>query len=158
MGTDFSDEVRTGTFPAVKESHEAVLAFVNEALSTVPYEERSRKQINMAVDEIFINIVEYAYGEEAGDMTLSLSFPEEGRDLELTFMDNGEPYNPLSQEEPDVTLSGRERRTGGLGIFLVKKTMDDMRYEYRDGKNLLTIRKKLVKKQPDTDMDDVGGK
>jgi len=63
--------------------------------------------------------------------------------LQFAFVDSGRPFNPLSLADPDVTLSARERKSGGLGIFMVKKSMDDVRYEYRDGKNILTIRKTL---------------
>ncbi len=62
---------------------------------------------------------------------------------EITFADSGIPYDPLKREDPDVLLSAEDREIGGLGIFMVKKTMDDMFYEYRDGQNLLTIRKKI---------------
>ena len=61
----------------------------------------------------------------------------------ITFIDHGVPYDPLAREDPDVTLSAEERAVGGLGIFLVKKTMDDIRYEYRDGQNILTIVKHI---------------
>ena len=62
----------------------------------------------------------------------------------LTFIDSGVPYNPLEKDDPDTTLSAEDRKIGGLGIFLVKKSMDDMRYESKDGKNILTLVKKLA--------------
>ena len=61
----------------------------------------------------------------------------------ITFIDNGIPYDPLAKVDPDVTLSLEERDVGGLGIYLVKKTMDDILYEYKDGQNILRIKKKF---------------
>ena len=63
--------------------------------------------------------------------------------MTITFIDCGMPYDPLAKPDPDTTLSVEEREIGGLGIFMVKKSMDDMTYEYRDGKNILTIKKNL---------------
>ena len=67
----------------------------------------------------------------------------ENGEVALKFEDEGVPYNPLEKDDPDVTLSVEDREIGGLGIFMVKKSMDDMYYEYKDGKNILTLMKKL---------------
>lgn len=61
----------------------------------------------------------------------------------VTFIDHGKPYDPLAKADPDVTLAAEDRPTGGLGIYLVKKTMDDVQYAYRDGQNILTVKKRL---------------
>jgi anti-sigma regulatory factor (Ser/Thr protein kinase) len=66
--------------------------------------------------------------------------------VDITFIDNGIPYDPLAKADPDVTLSAEERQIGGLGIFMVKKSMDDVKYEYLDGHNILTLKKGLVSK------------
>ncbi|SFC79945.1 SpoIIE family protein phosphatase [Butyrivibrio sp. YAB3001] len=130
------------TVPAVRDSHEAVRLFVDDELERVGCEIKSRRQINMAVDEIFTNVVSYAYPEsEEGEVTVDLRYNAGGKEIEISFIDSGKPYDPLSQEMPDVEASGRERKAGGLGVFLVKKLMDDVRYEYKDGKNVLMIKK-----------------
>ena len=74
---------------------------------------------------------------------MRFAFDEETRTVRLTFLDKGMPYNPLEKEDPDVSLSAEDRPIGGLGIFLVKKTMDAMAYEYKFSQNVLTIEKKL---------------
>ena len=99
-------------------------------------------QVNVAIDELFSNIAYYAY-EAEGDATVRVEIIEESMEIVLTFLDNGIPYNPLEKEDPDTTLSAEEREIGGLGIFMVKKTMDDVKYEYKDGQNILKIVKKM---------------
>ena len=94
-------------------------------------------QIDIAVEEIFTNIARYAYAPGEGSAVIGV-LAEPGR-AEITFSDTGMPYNPLLREDPDVTLAAEEREIGGLGIFMVKKTMDEMRYEYSTGQNLLTL-------------------
>lgn len=99
-------------------------------------------QFNIAIDELFSNICYYAY-KEPGDVTVAVDITDEPRAVELVFCDGGIPYNPLEKEDPDVTLSAEERQIGGLGIFMVKKSMDQMIYSYEDGKNILRLVKNL---------------
>ena len=99
-------------------------------------------QIDIAVEELYVNIASYAYAPATGPATLQVEL-EEGGVAAITFIDEGVPYDPLAKPDPDVTLSAEERQIGGLGIFMVKKSMDSMDYARRDGKNMLRIRKKL---------------
>lgn len=96
------------------------------------------RQALIAVDEIFSNIVNYSGADKATLRCLAV-----GQEITLSFEDNGKAYNPMDAEEPDITAPQEEREIGGLGIFIVKKSMDDVRYEYRNGRNILTLRKKL---------------
>ena len=100
-------------------------------------------QINIAIDELFGNIAQYAYSPETGPATVRVEVEEAPLSVIITFIDNGRPYDPLSGEDPDVSLPVEERDIGGLGVFLVKKTMDDISYEYRNGQNILRIRKNM---------------
>jgi len=100
-------------------------------------------QLDIAMDELFSNIAHYAYPNGEGDATVLAEFDEAQRIFSLTFIDSGVPYNPTEKEDPDITLSAEERSIGGLGIMMVRKTMDEMTYDYRDGKNYLTICKKI---------------
>lgn len=100
-------------------------------------------QINVAIDEIFSNIINHGYNGEGGPVEVKLVFRDEPRRVYVRFADSGIPYNPLTKEDPDITLSAEERSLGGLGIYLVKKTMDDVRYKYENGQNVLTIVKKF---------------
>lgn len=99
-------------------------------------------QIDIAIDEIFSNIAYYAYDGKTGTITVKISFVE-SKYFELSFIDNGKQYDPLKKEDPDVTLSAEERGIGGLGIFIVKKSMDNLNYEYINNQNILTIRKNI---------------
>ena len=89
------------------------------------------------------NIAHYAYYPKEGTATVRVEVLEEPLAVVITFIDNGVPYDPLKNADPDITLSAEEREIGGLGIYMVKKSMDDIFYEYRDGQNILKIRKKI---------------
>ncbi len=99
-------------------------------------------QISIAIDEIYSNIVRYAYGEGSGPAEMELLPLEDARGVRIVFRDQGKPYDPLQKEDPDIARKLEDREVGGLGIFLVKKTMDDMRYAYEDGRNVLTLIKR----------------
>ena len=90
-----------------------------------------------------MNISHYAYAPGTGDAVIQVDFSGDPLSASITFIDSGMKYDPLAKPDPDITLSAEERQIGGLGIFMVKKSMDDVRYEYRDGKNIFTIVKVL---------------
>ena len=125
------------TLEATVENLPKVLEFVDSHLEEHDCPPRAQMQIDIAVEEIFTNIARYAYTPGEGSAVIGV-LAEPGR-AEITFSDTGMPYNPLLREDPDVTLAAEEREIGGLGIFMVKKTMDEMRYEYSTGQNLLTL-------------------
>ena len=115
--------------------------FVEAGITAAGGGQENLRKILVAVDELFSNIVRYAYGGGAGEAEISLEVKDGV--ASVCFVDSGIPYNPLEKEDPDVELSAEERRVGGLGVYMVKKSMDAVEYEHRDGKNVLTIRKKL---------------
>ena len=104
---------------------------------------KTQMQIDVAVEEIFVNIASYAYTPGTGSATILFEEEKDPHCAKITFIDRGVPYDPLKKADPDVTLSAEERGIGGLGIFMVKKTMDDISYVYKDEQNILTIRKSL---------------
>ena len=120
-----------------------VQEFIEKNVS--PYADPPEKLIvlQIAVEEIFVNISHYAYNPKTGPATIRVEILEDPVAVELTFFDNGIPYDPLAKADPDVTLDADERDIGGLGIFMVKQSMDDVSYEYKDGQNILTIKKLL---------------
>lgn len=120
-----------------------VLAFVDAQLEEHSCAMNIQLQIDIAVEEIFVNICHYAYNPEIGTAVIRVEIQEDPLSVVMTFMDHGKPFDPLAKEDPDISLSAEEREIGGLGIFMVKKSMDDVRYEYKDGSNILTIRKSL---------------
>ena len=95
--------------------------------------------LDLAVEEIYVNIAQYSYSKKVGKVTIRVSLSEDHSQINITFIDSGIPYNPLTKEDPDVTLSSEEREIGGLGIFLIKRYTDDVRYKFSEGKNHLTI-------------------
>ena len=120
-----------------------VLAFLEEMLEAAGCSMKVQMQIAVAAEEIFVNIAHYAYAPGTGPATVRAEIAGEPAVLTLTFIDRGVPYDPLAKEDPDVTLSAEEREIGGLGIFMTKQIMDDEAYAYRDGQNVLTLKKKL---------------
>ena len=128
---------------AVTENLDEVQAFVEERLDGADCDPRTLMQIGVAVEEIFVNIASYAYDPSIGKATVRVEVNEEPVSVSVTFLDHGVPYDPLSREDPDVSLAAEQREIGGLGIFMTKKLMDDIAYEYRDGQNILTLKKNL---------------
>ena len=130
------DEASLADIPVVTEFIEGELEKIGCPMKTVI-------QINIAIDEIYSNIVKYGYAQKPGPVTVKLIEKDDPHRIYVRFADEGIPYNPLVKEDPDTTLSAEERQIGGLGIYMVKKTMDDMRYKYENGQNVLTIQKIL---------------
>ena len=120
-----------------------VQMFIDEQLEEAGCPMLTQTTIDIAVEELFVNIASYAYDTGIGTAVVQVTVHEEPLSVEITFIDNGRQYDPLAKEDPDTTLSAGQRRKGGLGIFMVKKSMDDVNYEYKDGKNILTIKKNL---------------
>ena len=128
---------------AKTEHLEQVLAHVDAILESADCPPRAQMQIDIAVEEIFVNIAHYAYSPHTGEAVIGVELLENPPAVRITFRDHGIPYDPLAKPDPDVTLAAEDRQIGGLGIFMVKKSMDDMAYVYQDGQNILTITKKL---------------
>lgn len=128
---------------ATLENISEVTDFVNSELEALGCPVKTQMQIDIAIDELFGNISHYAYDPETGPATVRVEVEKEPLCVIITFIDNGIPFDPLAKKDPDTTLSAEEREIGGLGIFLVKKTMDDISYEYKNGQNILRIKKSI---------------
>lgn len=120
-----------------------VMAFIEENLDEAGAAPKTAMQVNLAVEEIFVNIAHYAYAPGKGNAAILVDVDKEAGELSVQFRDTGVPYNPLEKEDPDLTIPVAERQIGGLGIFMTKKVMDDVIYEHKDGQNILTLKKKL---------------
>ena len=131
------------TVDAMIENMNTVTAFVDDFLDQIACPMKSRIQINIVIDEIFGNICHYADKDSVGAVTVRVESGNTPKAVFLTFTDNGIPYNPLDTEDPDITSSSEERKIGGLGIYLVKKNMDEMKYEYVNQQNRLWMEKRL---------------
>ncbi len=133
--------MKTITVRALPENLDEVTAFVTDGLESIGCSEKTAFQISMSVEEVFINICSYAYPDEPGDVTVSTEY--DGGLLRMVVTDTGKPYDPLERPDPDPDKNAESDRIGGLGIFMTKKSMDSVRYEYRNSTNILTLEKKL---------------
>ena len=133
------------TISARLENIETVTAFVDEQLEEMGCPMKAQMQIDIAIDELFSNIAHYAYTPDTGEATVRVEVTESPLAVIITFIDHGVPYDPLAKEDPDTTLSAEERQIGGLGIYMVKKSMDEIAYRYQDGQNILMTKKQLSK-------------
>ena len=136
--------MREMTVNATPEQIEQVVDFVNEQLATLGCSDEVRADVDVAVDELLGNIVQYAYGPDTGIVTVRVHAEEDPLAVVITFLDSGAPFNPLAEERPNTTsLPAKERPLGGLGLLLVRELMDELAYSYQDGYNVLTVRKAL---------------
>ena len=135
--------MRELTVEAKLDHLDEVLAFVDSSLEEMECPIKAQMQIDVAVEEVFVNIASYAYAPGTGSATLQIETEQDPPAVAITFIDSGMPFDPLLKPDPDVTLPAEERQIGGLGIYMVKKSMDSMEYERRDGKNILKIKKHL---------------
>lgn len=131
------------TVIAAVENLDEVNSFVLKRLEKYGCEKKVLMQIRLAVEEIFVNIASYAYDPSVGPAEVRCEVLDDPLRVVIQFLDGGKPFDPLAKEDADISEEALLEREGGLGIFLVKETMDDVKYEYRDGKNVLTILKKL---------------
>lgn len=127
------------TVDATIDNVQTITDFVDERLEEMNCPEKAQMQIDIVIDELCSNVARYAYSDKTGKVTVSVDTVDKPMKVWLTFTDEGVPYNPLAKEDPDITLSAEERKLGGLGIYMVKKMMDEFRYEYKDGKNIVTV-------------------
>lgn len=133
------------TIDATIENITEVTAFVDEQLEALGCPLKAQMQIDIAIDELFGNIAHYAYNPEVGPATVRVEVVQEPLSVVVSFIDHGAPYDPLARKDPDTGLSVEEREIGGLGIYMVKKSMDEISYEYKSGQNILRIKKKIGK-------------
>ncbi len=137
------------TIEANTDNLDRVLSFVDHRLEELDCSMKVQMQIDLAIEEVYVNVAQYAYQHlppeerRKGMVSICVEDLEDPKRVEVTFSDEGIPFDPLAKEDPDVTLNADSRPIGGLGIFMVKKSMDSVEYEYKDGKNILKFRKDL---------------
>ena len=130
-------------FPAKVDALSDVLAFVEQKLESYDCSMKLQMAICVAIEEVFVNVANYAYKDGDGNVEFDMGFDEQTRIVTFKMVDSGVQFDPLKKEDPDISLSAEERNIGGLGIFITKKTMDSVTYAYENGKNILTMTKKI---------------
>ena len=116
--------------------------FINDVCQSLGIEEVLTMQLTLAVEEAAVNVMNYAY--EPGTVgTVDLDAEADNGELKIIISDSGVAFDPTQKAEADITLTAEERPIGGLGIFLVRQIMDDVNYRRQDGRNILTLTKKL---------------
>lgn len=128
---------------ATLENLDTVQDFIRQQLEEADCPMKTMLQVEVAVEEIYVNIAHYAYHPGVGEVVVSCEVSGEPAGVTIRFADGGVPFNPLEKKDADITLSAEEREIGGLGILMVKRTMDQVTYAYEDRKNVLTIYKTL---------------
>lgn len=129
------------TFTADDQFLNDATSFVESELEKIDCSPKAMMQISICVEELFVNVAHYAYGNETGWVTISIE--ANNRSVLITFTDEGVPFNPLAQTDPDITLPAEERDVGGLGILMVKKSMDELNYKRSGNKNIFTMKKEI---------------
>lgn len=129
------------TIEAKVENLSTVTEFIIESLEELNCKPKILMQMELVIEELFVNVASYAYAPNIGICTVQKILEDNPRSITVTFIDSGVPYNPLKKEDPDTSLGVEEREIGGLGIFLVKKNVDAITYEHKDGQNVLTFKK-----------------
>ena len=144
------DNMKEITVDATMDNVEKVIQFVCNPLKELDFNKKSIMHVRLACEEILVNIVSYAYEDDSQNtnktMKVKYEIIEDNKEVRIVFEDSGIPFNPLENKDPDITLKGSERKPGGLGIYMTKKIMDDIQYEYTENKNILTVRKKPITK------------
>ncbi len=126
-----------------------VLDAIEKQLDANECPETIKSIMLIAVEEIFVNIAHYAYGGKSGEAVVNLDIRNDPKSCRVVLQDRGIPYNPLEKADPDITLSAEERDIGGLGIYMVKQSMDRVEYRYEDGCNILMLEKNLEPAEPE---------
>ena len=136
-----SGDCHSVTIPADKSNIVKALAPIKELLNRLDVDPRTAYKLEVAYEEVLTNVASYAYDDKVGEMRVEYDLTESPRTLVVTVIDSGKPFNPLDIKEPDLDTPISERPIGGLGIFIVKKTMDDVEYVRKDEKNILIMKK-----------------
>jgi len=131
-----NDGVLSLTVQATDENLDKVLSFVEAKMEEMECSFKQINQVALALEEAYVNVAHYAYTD--GGLA-SIELQQDGNVLTITLIDSGKPFDPLSKDEPDITLDAQDRQIGGLGIFLIKKVMTSVSYERKDNQNILTM-------------------
>jgi serine/threonine-protein kinase RsbW len=128
--------------PAKLENLEEAINFIKEGARSLGFDDRKISQIQLASEEVLVNIINYAYAGKDGNIEITYT-PKNSKALEIEIVDWGIPFNLLEQPSPDISAPIENRKIGGLGIYLVRNTMDEVNYKRYEDRNSLTLIKYL---------------
>ena len=137
------DDMKKLTVIAINENLDQVQGFIDAELEAVGCDMKVQLQIDVAVEELYTNICNYAYPKGEGTAEITIDTEGDPPVVEISLRDTGKPYNPLEKPDPDVDAEIEDKQIGGLGIYMVKNSMDELKYEYTDGQNVNVIVKRL---------------
>ena len=129
------------TLEARVENLDRVLTFLDTELEELECPIKEQTMLDIALEEMFVNVAHYAYTPEVGIVNIRLEVLDDPLGVEIILTDSGVPYDPLAKADPDITLSAEEREIGGLGIYMVKKSMDEVAYKHENGQNIFSMKK-----------------
>lgn len=129
--------------PAKRENLDIIQSFIREELNAYDCPPKALIELEIAVEEIFVNIASYAYDTNEGEAEIKCGIETNPLSVTIQFLDDGHPFDPLAKPDADLSREGLMSRIGGLGIHMVKQSMDLVTYSYEANKNILTIKKTL---------------
>lgn len=129
--------------PATLDSLEDMLDYIINGLSGIEADKKLANQIRLSCEEVLVNVISYAYQDATGYVEIICEIPTDNGEIFIQFVDEGMPYNPLLNPDPDIDAPIEDRSIGGLGVYLYKTIMDKVTYERKDERNILTFIKKL---------------
>lgn len=130
--------------PAIMDNLDSMIEFIIEELNEAALDKKFKSQIHLACEEALVNVINYAYPDRTGNVEISVEVQKDEGTLFISFADEGTEFNPLQKAAPDLGLPMEERSIGGLGVYMYKTIMDEVSYERKEGKNILTFLKKLA--------------
>jgi anti-sigma regulatory factor (Ser/Thr protein kinase) len=137
--------MKTLELPATMENLDIGLNFILDELKQAEIDKKTLFQLRLACEEVVVNVINYAYPDSQGSVTISYDFMHETGELDIIISDSGIPFDPLKKEDPDISIPMEDRKIGGLGIFMVRSVMDSLEYSRDNGRNILIMRKSLKK-------------
>ncbi len=138
-----ADNTKTLTVPASLDELDNVQAFIDEQLEAADCPMAAQMQVELAVEEVFVNVASYAYNPVTGVAEVRVCVETDPLRVTIQFLDHGKPFDPLAKADADLSEDATMEREGGLGIFLTKEVMDAVDYAYENGSNILTLKKNL---------------
>jgi len=116
---------------------------IKKFMSTISLRKKDISDVLLSSEEIFVNISNYAYPSKEGYVFINIKYSPQNNFVSILFEDSGTPFDPIKKANPNIKAPLKDRKIGGLGIYMVKRLMDNIEYQYKNGKNILLITKKL---------------